>query len=106
MSISRDPRVLVVEDDDRVRTLTAASLTELGYGVLAADSAAAATGSAALAITIGIVLVACFAARVAASVPLTMTSTLSCTNSAARPASRSKWPSALRYSNLKLRPST
>jgi len=34
--------VLVVEDDERVRHLTAASLTELGYAVLSADSAATA----------------------------------------------------------------
>jgi CheY-like chemotaxis protein len=31
--------ILVVEDEERVRTLTAASLTELGYSVLVADSA-------------------------------------------------------------------
>jgi CheY-like chemotaxis protein len=34
--------VLVVEDEERVRTLTAASLTELGYSVIVADSAATA----------------------------------------------------------------
>ena len=37
-----DELVLVVEDEERVRTLTAASLTELGYAVAVADSAAAA----------------------------------------------------------------
>ncbi len=34
--------ILVVEDEERVRTLTAASLTELGYSVIDADSAATA----------------------------------------------------------------
>lgn len=34
--------VLVVEDEERVRTLTAASLAELGYSVIVADSAATA----------------------------------------------------------------
>ncbi len=37
-----DELVLVVEDEERVRTLTAASLTELGYAVVVADSAATA----------------------------------------------------------------
>jgi CheY-like chemotaxis protein len=34
--------ILVVEDEERVRTLTAAALSELGYSVVAADSAATA----------------------------------------------------------------
>jgi CheY-like chemotaxis protein len=34
--------VLLVEDEERVRTLTAAALSELGYSVVVADSAAAA----------------------------------------------------------------
>ena len=43
-----------------------------------------ATGSTLVTITMGIVLVACLAARIAGTVPLTRTSTLSCTSSTTR----------------------
>ena len=57
--------------------------------------------------TMGIVLVACMATR-GPSVPPSarMTSTLSTTSSAARAGSRSRFPSASRYSTTTLRPST
>jgi hypothetical protein len=56
----------------------------------------AATGSAAPAMTIGIVSVACLAAWIAAGTPATMTLTLRRTNSAARLGSPSYCPSAKR----------
>jgi len=65
------------------------------------------TGSVAELKTMGRVLVACLAARaVGAPPPVTMTSTLSATSSAARAESRSSFPSADRYSITTLRPST
>ena len=63
------------------------------------------TGSAATAKTIGMTDVACFAARTAAVPAVTMTSTLSRTNSAAISAKRSLRPSAQRYSIATVRPS-
>src|SRR5262249_19714080 len=62
------------------------------------------TGSAATAKTIGMSDVACFAARTAPPA-VTMTSTLSRTNSAAISAKRSPRPSAQRYSIAMVRPS-
>ena len=62
------------------------------------------TGSPAIAKTIGMTDVACFAARTAAP-DVTMTSTLSRTNSAAISAKRSLRPSAQRYSIATVRPS-
>ena len=63
------------------------------------------TGSAAIAKTIGMTDVACFAAMTAAVPAVTMTSTLSRTNSAAISAKRSLRPSAQRYSIATVRPS-
>ena len=62
------------------------------------------SGSSAKAKTIGMTDVACFAARTAAP-PVTMTSTLSRTNSAAMSAKRSLRPSPQRYSIATVRPS-
>jgi hypothetical protein len=62
------------------------------------------TGSVATARTIGIVDVTCFAAYPALAA-VTMTSTLSRTNSAANSAKRSLRPSAQRYSIATVRPS-
>jgi hypothetical protein len=64
------------------------------------------TGSTALIITIGIVVVARLAAAMVGLVPATITSTRSRTSSAARSGSRSSLPSAYRRSNTILRPST
>ena len=64
------------------------------------------TGSPAVAKTIGMTDVACFAARIAMVPPVTMTSTFSRTNSAAMSAKRSLRPSAQRYSIATVRPST
>src|SRR5262249_37281816 len=64
------------------------------------------TGSPAVANTIGIVDVACFAARGPGVLWETMTSTLSRTSSVARSLKRSVYPSAQRYSIARLRPST
>jgi len=55
--------------------------------------------------TIGITVVACFAARTGGVPEVTMTSTLRRTNSAAISAKRSRRPSAQRYSIATLRPS-
>src|SRR4029450_9737096 len=55
--------------------------------------------------TIGIVLVACFAARAPGVVSATMMSALSRTHSAARAGNRAKRPSAERKSMMRLRPS-
>src|SRR6266446_2796379 len=63
------------------------------------------TGSPAVAKTIGMTDVACFAATTAAVPAVTMTLTLSRTNSAAISAKRSLRPSAQRYSIAKVRPS-
>jgi hypothetical protein len=63
------------------------------------------TGSDCAANTIGMVLVACFAARTGAEPHVTMTSTLSLTNSAAISANRLLLPSAQRYSMATVRPS-
>ena len=57
-----------------------------------------ATGSGSFAMTIGIVEVACLATRVAGPPPVTMTSTLRRTSSAASTGRRSYFPSACRYS--------
>ena len=54
----------------------------------------AATGSIGLAMTMGIVLVACLAASIAKVDVATRTSTLSCTSSVTRPGIRSSFPSA------------
>ncbi len=64
------------------------------------------TGFPAAAITIGIVLVACLAARVDGLPPVTMVSTFSRTKSAARPGSRSSRASPSRYSITIVFPST
>jgi len=64
------------------------------------------TGSPAAARTIGIVLVACFAASGATVPPDTMTSTLRPTSSAASSGRRSAFPSAYRYSMTIFWPST
>ena len=51
-----------------------------------------ATGSTVVTMTMGVVLVACLAARIAAvECPPTRTSTLSCTSSATRPGTRSRF---------------
>ena len=63
------------------------------------------TGSPIAAEMIGITDVACFAAMVEAVPHVTMTSTLSRTNSAAISAARSVRPSAPRYSTAIVRPS-
>ena len=63
------------------------------------------TGSSASANTIGMTDVACFAARTGAAPAVTMTSTLSRTNSAAISAKRSLRPSAQRNSIATVRPS-
>ena len=63
------------------------------------------TGSPATANTIGMADVACFAATTFAVPAVTMTSTLSRTNSAANSAKRSLRPSAQRYSIATVRPS-
>src|SRR3989454_4478247 len=63
------------------------------------------TGSPAVANTIGITDVACFAARAGGVLCVRITSTLSRTNSAAISAKRSLRPSAQRYSIATLRPS-
>ena len=63
------------------------------------------TGSPATAKTIGMTDVACFAAATGAVPHVTMTSTLSRTNSAAISAKRSLRPSAQRYSIATVRPS-
>ena len=63
------------------------------------------TGSPAVAKMIGMADVACFAAKAAGVPDVTMTSTLSRTNSAAISANRSKRPSAQRYSIAMVRPS-
>jgi hypothetical protein len=63
------------------------------------------TGSATAANTIGMTDVACFAATTFAVACVTMTSTLSRTNSATISGGRSKRPSAQRYSIATLRPS-
>ncbi len=55
-------------------------------------------GSATIVITMGIVAVACLAAKLAGVVSATMMSTLRRTSSAARPGSHSGRPSAYRYS--------
>jgi len=65
-----------------------------------------ATGSPMIADTIGMTAVACFAATTGGVAYVTMTSTLSLTNSAAISAKRSPRPSAQRYSIARLRPST
>ena len=64
------------------------------------------TGSATAANTIGMADVPCFAARIFAVACVTMTSTLSRTNSAMISGERSKRVSAQRYSIATLRPST
>jgi hypothetical protein len=64
------------------------------------------TGSPTLVITMGMVLVACFAASTAGVVDTSMTSSLSPTNSAARPGRRSNLPSAHRVSYAMFRPSS
>ena len=56
------------------------------------------TGSPIAVTTIGIVVVACCAARPAGVASATMRSTLRPTSSVARPGSRSIFPSAARYS--------
>ena len=63
------------------------------------------TGSPTSSITMGIVVVACCAARIAARPDAKMTSTLSRTNSPARPGSRSNLLSAHRHSNPMVCPS-
>src|SRR5215467_8441968 len=63
------------------------------------------TGLAAVANTIGITDVACFAARTGGVLCVRMTSTFSRTNSAANSAKRSLRPSAQRYSIVTVRPS-
>src|SRR5205085_11933477 len=55
------------------------------------------TGSAVLTMTMGMEVVACWAARMA-DAAATMTSTFICTNSADKPGRRSIFPSATRYS--------
>ncbi len=75
-----------------------------GFARLATNPAV--TGSPTSVITRGIVLVACRAARVPGLPPVTMTSTLSRTSSAARSGSRSSFPSANRYSMTMFFPST
>jgi hypothetical protein len=64
------------------------------------------TGSLSDAMTMGIVAVASLAGAVAPDPPVTMTSTLRRTSSAARPGKRSALPSAERHSNATLCPST
>src|SRR5262245_61095653 len=64
------------------------------------------TGSPAVANTIGIADVACFAARGPGVLWVTMTSTLRRTSSLASSLKRSVRPSAQRYSIVRLRPST
>src|SRR6516165_6203881 len=64
------------------------------------------TGSAPVAKTIGMVLVAALAATAAGGASATITATGSATSSAANPGSRSKRPSAVRYFIATLRPST
>ena len=64
------------------------------------------TGSAAVAMTIGIVVVAFCAAAIADDGTATMTSTFNCTSSAARPGKRSNFPSAERHSITRFLPST
>src|SRR5262249_23475838 len=64
-----------------------------------------ATGSPGSAKTIGIIVVACFAAKIDWVPYVTITSTLSRTNSAAISAARSLRPSAQRYSIATFRPS-
>ena len=64
------------------------------------------TGSPAKAMTMGMVRVACWAARMAVVGPATITSTLSCTSSVASSWSRSGRPSAYRASKRTLWPST
>src|SRR5262249_47925176 len=64
------------------------------------------TGSPAVANTIGITDVACFAARGGGVLWVRMTSTFSRTNSFANPAKRSVCPSAQRYSIVSLWPSS
>jgi Zn-dependent protease len=63
-------------------------------------------GSPTATITMGIVAVAAFAARLAGVAAATITSTLSRTRSASRPGSRSCWPSAHRGSSTMFWPST
>ena len=63
------------------------------------------TGSVCAAKTIGMTIVACIAAMTGAAAHVTMTSTLSRTNSAAISAKRSLRPSAQRYSIATVRPS-
>ncbi len=65
----------------------------------------ASTGSPAAANTIGMTVVACFAATTARVPAVTMISTLSRTNSAAISAKRSSRPSPQRYSIVMVRPS-
>src|SRR5262245_54501571 len=64
------------------------------------------TGSPSCAMTIGTVAVASLAERVPAEVPVTMTSTLRRTSSAASAGKRSSFPSAYRYSIATSFPST
>ena len=64
------------------------------------------TGSLSFAITMGIVAVASLAGRVAAAPAVTITSTLRCTNSAARLGRRSRSRSANRYSTRMVLSST
>jgi hypothetical protein len=64
------------------------------------------TGSATNVTTMGMVVVACFAARAAGVDAVTMTSTLSLTRSAAKADSRSWRPDAQRYSTAIFLPST
>jgi stage V sporulation protein G len=63
------------------------------------------TASSTAPMTMGIVLVACFAARTPGGVMVTITSTFSRTSSAASSGSRSALPSADRYSREMFRPS-
>src|SRR5437773_2841342 len=65
-----------------------------------------ATGSGSVNMTMGIVEVACLAVRVDVGPPVTITSTLRRTNSAAISASRPSFPSPYRYSITRLLPST
>ena len=63
------------------------------------------TGSSSWVMTMGTVVVAFLAGRVAASPPVTMTSTFRRTSSAASAGSRSKFPSLPRHSMIRLFPS-
>jgi hypothetical protein len=64
------------------------------------------TGSPTKSITIGMVDVARFASRVVSPTAQTMTSTFSCTNSAAKEGKRSESPYAVRSTSTTSRPST